>query len=483
MTVPPGRSRRRTASRLPVRVRLRPQSIRGRVTALVTLLATLLLIPSGVLAGLVAHQSVDGDGWPAARQEASIAATADRLGRLGKTFASQVPGVTLVQVVDADHHVIAASPMARGLPPLTETWPSPREPQLDVRTCAQPRVGCVNLSAQRVSAAPDSDVVYAGSPAPTGSITDAIDSIFVIQGLVLILLAVTMTWKVTGRTLRPVEAIRAELAAINVNDLSTRVPEPAGNDEIARLAHTINGTLSRLQNAKDQMVRALDHQRRFTADASHELRTPVAGLRAQLEEAQLHPDDTDLADLLRHSLRDVDRLQAIICDLLLLERLGEGSSRPRTRLDLAEVVRAEVSRRSDPLHVRLELAPDVTVEAVRTHIGRVLGNLMDNASRHARKSVTVTVRRAGDSAELIVDDDGDGIAAPERERIFQRFTRLDAARSRDKGGTGLGLAIARDLVQTHDGTITAEVSPDGGARFVVRLPPARDDPSQPHAEG
>ncbi|MET8159767.1 HAMP domain-containing sensor histidine kinase [Sphaerisporangium sp. NPDC005289] len=450
---------------------------------MVALLAALLLIPSGLLAGMVAHQSVGGDTWTAARRESAIVAAADRLGQVTGPIGRHVPGVTLVQVVAPGHRVIAASSMARGLPALTRVWPTPQEPQQDVHTCAQARLGCVNLSARRVSAAPDSHVVYAGSPAPTESITGVIDWIFVIQGVALILLAITMAWKVTGRTLRPVEAIRAELAAINVNDLSTRVPEPPGYDEVARLAHTINGTLSRLEHAKDGMQRTLDHQRRFAADASHELRTPVAGLRAQLEEAQLHPEDTDLKELLNHSLRDVDRLQAIIADLLLLERVGAGPSQPGTGLDLADVVRSEVARRSDPHQVRLELVPGVRVEAVRTHIGRVLGNLMDNAARHARGTVTVTVRRTDDAAELIVDDDGDGVAVEDRERIFQRFTRLDAARSRDKGGTGLGLAIARDLARTHGGTITVDASPQGGARFVVRLPLSRHNAHAPSLPG
>ncbi|WP_248958682.1 sensor histidine kinase [Sphaerisporangium perillae] len=411
--------------------------------------------------------------WLEARQESTLVAAADRLGRLEDPIKPDLTGVTLIQVVAPDHRVVAASPAVRGLPPLTTVWPSPADPEQDVRTCAHQHLGCVNLAAQRVSNAADSNVVYAGDPAPAGSITGVIDSIFVIQGIALILLAVAMTWKVTGRTLRPVEAIRAELAAINVNDLSTRVPQPVGNDEIARLAHTVNGTLTRLEHAKDQMEQALNHQRQFAADASHELRTPVAGLRAQLEEAQLHPEDTDLKQLLNYSLRDVDRLQAIITDLLLLERVNTGTPQSRTLVDLAEIVRAEVARRPGRFPVRLDLAPDVTIDAVRTQIGRVLGNLLDNAERHARRSVSVTVRREGDTAELIVDDDGDGIAMEDRERIFQRFTRLDAARSRDRGGTGLGLAIARDIIETHGGTIVAATSPAGGARFIGRIPLAK----------
>jgi signal transduction histidine kinase len=453
-----------------IRLRLRPRSIRGRVTALVGLLAMLLLVPSFVLAGVLAHQALTNSSWLEARQEATLAAASDRLGHLANPIRSSVPGVDLVQVLAPGHRVIASSAAARGLPPVSMVWPTPQNPQQDVYTCVERHIGCVRISAQRVTPAPGSHVVYAGRPASAQSSTGVIDSIFVTQGAALILLAVATTWKISGRTLRPVEAIRAELAAINVNDLSTRVPEPPGDDEITRLSRTINSTLGRLEHAKTRMERALNQQRRFAADASHELRTPVAGLRAQLEEAQLHPGDTDLNELLEYSLRDVDRLQSIITDLLLLERVGSGAAEPRQHADLAAVVRTEVSRRAEPCIVSLQLSPNVKVNVVNAQIGRVVANLLDNAERHARSEVLIEVRRNDRYAELVVDDDGEGIPEADRERIFERFTRLDPARSRDRGGTGLGLAIARDIVQTHGGTIKADSSPAGGARFVVRLP-------------
>ncbi|MEV7969005.1 HAMP domain-containing sensor histidine kinase [Sphaerisporangium sp. NPDC088356] len=451
------------------------------MTALVSILAILLLVPSGVLAGVVAHQSVTNTVWLEARQEATLVAAADRLHHVTGTIKSEVPGIDLVQIVSPDHHVLASSAAARGLPPLSKAWPEPQDPQEDVQSCTQGKIGCVRLSALRETGAANSPVVYAGRRAPAESATGLINVIFVIQGVALIMLAVATTWKVTGRTLRPVEGIRAELAAINVNDLRTRVPEPACDDEIARLARTINSTLERLEHAKGRMERALNQQRQFAADASHELRTPVAGLRAQLEEAQLHPAETDLEELLAHSLRDVDRLQSIITDLLLLERVGTGTATTSGKVDLAAVVRAEVSRRPDPGAVRLRLVPDVNTEANQNQIGRVVNNLLDNAERHARHSVSVEVRHNGREAELVVDDDGDGIAVADRERIFERFTRLDAARSRGRGGTGLGLAIARDIVHAHGGTIEVGTSPIGGARFVVRLPLAESSVPGRHA--
>ncbi|WP_157518107.1 GAF domain-containing sensor histidine kinase [Herbidospora mongoliensis] len=241
-------------------------------------------------------------------------------------------------------------------------------------------------------------------------------------------------------------------------------------DNARRYAHE-RAITRELEDATTSLRHSLDHQRRFTADASHELRTPLAGLRIQLEEAQLHPDQTDLADLLRHALTDVDRLQAILTDLLSLAR---SEARPLTALepvDLAELVEADIARRiGDPHPVRLDLVPGALADVVHIQICRVLNNLLNNAQRHAAHRVTVAVRRTGDIAELSVIDDGPGVRASEREHIFQPFTRLDSARSRDRGGTGLGLAIARDIARAHHGTLHVEDAAPTGARFVLRLP-------------
>ncbi|TKK86778.1 GAF domain-containing protein [Herbidospora galbida] len=243
-------------------------------------------------------------------------------------------------------------------------------------------------------------------------------------------------------------------------------------DNARRYTHERTIT-AELEDATTSLRHALDHQRRFTADASHELRTPLAGLRVQLEEAQLHPDETDLADLLSHALTDVDRLQAILTDLLSLAR-SEATPLPAVEpVDLAELVEAEVAVRiGDPRPARLDLAPGVLADAVPIQICRVLHNLLNNAQRHAARHVTVGVRRTGDTVELSVTDDGPGVGPADREHIFQPFTRLDSARSRDKGGTGLGLAIARDIARAHRGTLQVEDAAPNGARFVLRLPAA-----------
>ncbi|MEZ0073404.1 sensor histidine kinase [Planotetraspora sp. GP83] len=450
--------------------RLRPRSIRGRITVFVTVLAVALLIPMGLLSEMVVRQGAGDATWLDTREQATLTAAAARLGQLADPIVPRVAGIHLVQVVTPDHRVVASSAAAKAMPPLASVRPQPNRPQQDLRTCLTNPKTCLHVSALRVEPAADSLVVYAGRPSGGTGSSGVLNAIFAAEVAALIMLTMWGTWKIAGRTLRPVEDIRSELAAINVNDVGNRVAEPSGHDEIARLAQTVNSTLGRIERAKQVTELTLQQQRQFAADASHELRTPLAGLRAQLEEAQLHPDETDLRELLDRALSDVDRLQAIITDLLLLARVGANKFTEREPVDLAELVEEEVLRRNDRVKVQLRLQSGVTVCAVRSHIGRLLTNLLDNAQRHARGSVRVEVHLNGGDAELSVSDDGAGIPPCQRERIFERFTRLDAARSRDRGGTGLGLAIAQDIAKAHQGTLRVGESPCGGARFVLNLP-------------
>jgi signal transduction histidine kinase len=223
----------------------------------------------------------------------------------------------------------------------------------------------------------------------------------------------------------------------------------------------------------DPVVEQLtDRQRQFTADASHELRTPLTALRVQVEAAQLHPDDVDLPDLLDQVSGDLDRLETIIDDLLLLTTLDVGQGLENVDLtSLAETVTTQPA--ADRRDVRLDLEREVTVRAAPRQLTRLLAILLDNARRHAARELTVTLRRADGHAELAVADDGSGVPPGDRERVFQRFARVDTARSRDRGGAGLGLAIARDIAVAHHGTLHIEDSPGGGARFVLRIPLAR----------
>ncbi len=268
-----------------------------------------------------------------------------------------------------------------------------------------------------------------------------------------------VTWLVTRRALRPVESIRSEMAGITAStDLSRRVPEPDARDEVAALARTTNETLAALESS-------VERQRRFVADVSHELRSPIASLRTQLEVGAAHPDLLDVDG----AVADTVRLQQLATDLLLLARLDAGERPGEARVALGALMREELAQQQwGPHPVHLGELAEGEVSGSRAQLTRVVVNLLQNAQRHAASQVTVAVREEGRWVELEVADDGSGVPEAERERIFERFVRLDDARSRDEGGAGLGLAIARDVATRHGGTLTVT----DGARFVLRLPAA-----------
>ncbi|GAA2318071.1 HAMP domain-containing histidine kinase [Streptomyces kunmingensis] len=304
--------------------------------------------------------------------------------------------------------------------------------------------------------------VYAGSPraAEQSAVSTALTSMLI--GFPLLLVVVGgVTWLVTRRALRPVEGIRAEMAAVTASqDLARRVPEPDTHDEVARLARTTNETLAALETS-------VERQRRFVADASHELRSPIASLRTQLEVGAAHPELLDVEG----AVEDTVRLQELAADLLLLARLDAGEKPGGAEVDLAALVREELSQRTGDRHpVTVESGGGARVSGSRGQLARVLGNLVDNAQRHARTGVRVAVAVEGGRVLLRVADDGDGVPESERERIFERFVRLDDARSRDGGGAGLGLAIARDVAERHGGTLTVRTASAGGALFELGLP-------------
>jgi signal transduction histidine kinase len=269
----------------------------------------------------------------------------------------------------------------------------------------------------------------------------------------LLLVVAAMTWFSVGRALAPVAAIRAKVADITARDLHQRVPVPGSKDEVAALATTVNGTLDRLETA-------VGTHKRFVADAAHELRSPIATLRARLELAEP-------SELTKEALADVERLQSLAADLLMLAKLDAGEPMRTSELDLGQVAAEESlrARRRPEVRVELDIEPDVVMKGSRAHLDRLVTNLADNAVRHAASTVRVRVHAEEGQAVLHVQDDGPGIPAAQREAVFDRFTRLDEARARDAGGAGLGLPIARDIALLHHGTL---VYADSG--FVAKFP-------------
>ncbi|MEU8527443.1 MULTISPECIES: sensor histidine kinase [Streptomyces] len=282
-----------------------------------------------------------------------------------------------------------------------------------------------------------------------------------------------------ARALRPVEAIRRELADITGQSLDRRVPVPPTEDAIARLARTTNDTLDRLEQASAR-------QQQFVADAAHELRSPLAALRAQLESALRHPDSVAWPAVVADAAADVVRLQALADDLLLLASLDGTRHRSRAAepVDLAALAEDLVREYQHlPESARLRIACAAVTPAVvdgsATQLERLLRNLLGNACRHAAAVVDVTVRVADGAVVLEVHDDGPGIPPEDRARVFGRFTRLDESRTRTAGGAGLGLPIARDIATRHGGTLVIAAT-ERGARLLASFPTA-GEPGVPGA--
>ncbi|WP_082468723.1 sensor histidine kinase [Sciscionella sediminilitoris] len=310
-------------------------------------------------------------------------------------------------------------------------------------------------------------VVASASTEPVAQATSAATGALLIGGPILLVLVGALTWFGTGRALRPVEAIRHEFARLSAHELSARMPVPSGRDEITRLAETLNETLERL----DRSVR---RQQRFIADASHELRSPLATMRTPLEVAQAHPELVHWPDVADGALEDLDRLERLSADLLILARIDSSPMSPEP-VDLAVIAADAIGAQPESgLDWRFEAADDAVLEGHPRHLARLLANLLDNARAHAASTVRVRVAASEHDVRLDVLDDGPGIPEDQRERIFERFARLDTARNTEAGGTGLGLAIAREIAEAHGGTLRAE-SPAaeadlGGAQFTAIIP-------------
>src|SRR5579875_989218 len=278
----------------------------------------------------------------------------------------------------------------------------------------------------------------------------------------LALLVGVLVWVTTGWSLRPVERIRSQVARISATDLSSRVPEPPALDEVGQLARTMNEMLGRLQAASDR-------QHRLIADVSHELRNPLAALQAQLEVASEHPTTPGMIE---GAVAEVKRMSQLVEDLLTLARIDEGMLRlRRSEVDLDDIVLEAADRLRQRGKVEVSVKD---VKAARLYgdgvlLSRVVANLADNAERYARGRVDFAVEAKGQHYELSVTDDGRGVPWFERERIFERFVRLDSARAHDGNGAGLGLAIVREIVAAHGGEVWVEDA-QPGARFVVSLP-------------
>ncbi len=442
-------------------------TVRVRTTvAAVAVVGAVLVIGAFALVGILHHTMVSNvDGEIALRADDVVAAAEH--GDLPDRLAGGVDDDTVAQAVDAGGRVVAQSNGIRGNTPLA--------PIADVRTndtlrtVQHPPMGDgagYRILGRRVSTPAGTLVLFVGgSLEPTNDSINTVIAILAAGVPALMLLVGLLAWWMVGTTLQPVETIRREVDAIESDALDRRIPEPATADEIARLARTMNRMLDRLEAART-------HERSFVADAAHELRSPLANIRTQLEVALAHPDKTNWPAF-SASLHDQhDRIGSLVENLLVLARADEGRLRLQHRaVDLDEILLEQVRavRSRGRVSVDLTAVAGGRVDGDAIELDRVMQNLFENAERYAASAIRIEIVAHDGIVELAIEDDGPGIYPADRERIFERFTRLDDARSRARGGSGLGLAIVREIVRAHHGTVAFEDPHHGpsGARVVV----------------
>jgi signal transduction histidine kinase len=423
-------------------------------------LASALFTVALLLAGVVLRFTVvafllNTLDFSAQRSGAEVAALV-RSGRLPQQVLTGSGGVSLVQVVDAGNRVVAATPGTGAAVSV-----------LRADELSAVRGGtALTVSGERVSLDEPLRVVGVRADLRSGERTvlvgtalgRVLDSsrllrrglLFGGPGIVAIMAA--LTWWLVGLTLRPVAALQRGAAELSATGLArSRLPVPAAADEIRTLATTLNNMLDRLDSATTK-------QRRFVGDAAHELRSPIASLRVQLEVAQRLDTNGAVRELAGDALLDVDRLSNLIDDLLLLARADErGAMNSRQPVRLDELVVTVVAGYRDAgVAVRPGRCLPASVLGERDGLHRVLVNLIDNAVRYAGSEVSVSVSEPAGEPGMVclsVADDGPGVPAGEREQVFDRFYRLEDARSRAEGGTGLGLSIVREIVTAHGGTV------------------------------
>jgi signal transduction histidine kinase len=455
-------------------LRVLPGSVRVRTTVAAVAVVGVAMVVGAVVMVVVLRDTLTREVRAAARLRAEDVAAV-----LGAGSGAAGPGTLavddadelLIQVLDGGGRVVAASANVEGRPPVARLRPGAwaeveipaGEPMDESGEFLAVATGADTPQGQRT-------VLVARSTEAVGEAVAAVSALLAV-GLPLLLAVVGVTtWVVVGRALAPVEAMRAEVDEISAAELHRRVPDPPADDEIGRLARTMNRMLGRLEQAQAR-------QRRLVADASHELRSPVATIRQHAEVALAHPGRTTTGELASTVLAEDLRLQRLTEDLLLLTRADEQSLALRRRpVDLDDLVFEEAKRLRDATGLRVDTTAVSAGRVAGDAAGlrRVLRNLGDNASRHARGRLALSVTERDAKVVLTVDDDGPGIPEADRERVFERFVRLDAARARDDGGSGLGLAIVAELVAAHAGTVVAAASPLGGARVEVTLPRLAD---------
>jgi signal transduction histidine kinase len=432
-----------------------------RTTAAAVIAVAVALLVTAVTMVLLLRRSLTADVRSAAWLRARAIANEASLEQ-GTRIAVGDEEEEFIQVVDAGGQVVASSANVAGRPVVVDVKPyQPRrieglpfedDPFVAVATSAETPQGTLTVIVGR-----SLEIVTDSTAQVVSLLAGGIPLLLVVVG--------AMTWRGGGRALAPVESMRAEVEAISSSELHRRVPHSQAQDEIARLAATMNRMLDRLEEGQAR-------QRRFVSDASHELRSPVTTIRQHAEVALSHPESSSIDEMAETVLEEALRLQHLVEDLLLLTKMDEGNLGLRAEsVDLDDLVfeEAERLRSTTDLSVDTKGVAPGRVSGDRAQLAKLVRNLADNAARHAHRRVVLALAEADGGVLLTVDNDGDGIPRFERKRVFERFVRLEEARDRDSGGSGLGLAIVAHIAAVHGAKARVADSALGGACFEVRF--------------
>lgn len=439
-------------------------SARSAVVSATVVLVALMLVGAGVAAALYGALLDDIDDAAEARVRAVAAALRNaNPGELDKALLATDNRLVAVQILRSDGTVVRRT----GIAPPKPLMPIDELTSLNASTPQQVPVQTdMRITAQRVDSPGGEYVVLVGEGREIveSTMKTVATTLAVIAPIVTAVSAV-VTYRLVRRSMRSVDEIRSRVADISTSDLTERVPVPANSDEIAALAVTMNEMLARIEAGHAA-------QRRFVGDASHELRSPLTTIISALEVAAAHPEVLDRGLAATTLIPEAHRMQALVEDLLLLARADERGLVERLEdIDLDHLAAGQAVRlQSDTtLKVCTDLTPTRMVGDTGA-LSRVLRNLIDNAARHATSRVEIGVFSLDGQAVIRVGDDGPGIPEGDRQRVFDRFVRLDPGRSRSAGGTGLGLPIVAEIVAAHKGKVSIFDRRDGGTEVVVQLP-------------
>jgi signal transduction histidine kinase len=446
-------------------------TVRTRTTVAATAVVTLCLMLAGGALLVVLFRSLQTSAESTAVARAAQVVEqlrSEPVADLDRSMLATDSQVGTVQVVDRNGQIIVASAGS---------------PTAPVSSAQIPPGSQMSLGRIALSADNDFWVTGAGAQTPAGPVTvlvgadrepvetvaTTVAGLLAVGGPIVVLVAFG-TYRLVGAALKPVERIRARVSSVTSGKLHERIPVPPADDEVGRLAVTMNDMLDRLESGQAA-------QRRFVSDASHELRSPLSTIIAALELAQGRPEFLDQAVIDESMLPEAHRMRRLVEDLLLLAHADEHTDRHvAIDVDLDDVVYAEADRvrAITGLSVATEIS-HVRVSGDPRALSRLVRNLVDNAIRHARRGLRLECGQVAARAQIAVADDGPGIPVAERRRVFDRFVRLDSPRTRESGGAGLGLSIVAQIAETHHGTVAIGESSSGGARFVVRLPLVVDE--------